>query len=945
MMARIASDVNQGNFPACRVRLTSPSKIIPLFKTPEKPVKFKNAHSSCRAVALCLGFPTLISATLHASSEMWNGGAATNVLNTPGNWTNNSLPSAATDTATWDGTAAGALTLIWNANFGPTSGNTGGVNINLSATQTDAVQLDATAGNFGLGDVTIASGAGALTLGDAVGTATMVMRDPTMLFSNNSANTATVQSDVVFANGGGGGNRSVTIDGSGNWTLNAALFPAAFTSVASAVLVKNGAGTLTLASQNFHGGTNTLNGGIIHASANSALGTGGTVKIPNAGGRVRLSGGISLPNSFELPGRTSVTNSTPEFSNIENVSGNNHITGNLSWNTTGGTYNNILSSADTLTLSGNLSTTLTTGPRTFYFTGAGNIIASGNITDGVSTPLGVAKGGNGTLTLSGTNSYTLGTSVLGGTLALDSADAIGSSGPILFGGGTLQYSASNTTDYSARIAAGLSTGAVSIDTNGQNVTFATALTADQSGGLTKRGAGTLGLTTANAFGGNTTLSGGILAVQSSSALSAGTVVLPNPSGRLQLSGDISLPNEIQLSGATNDASISFNFSKIQNVSGNNTISGNIVWNTGGGTFTNLYCSTGLLTLGGNLTTTLATGPRTFNFAGEGDFLINGSIIDGASQPIAISKVGVGTTTLSGPNTYTGATTISAGKLVLASTGSIDSSQSLDISAGATLDTTAKTSFTLPPVVTIGLNGTSATSGFIDAYGSTLDIDGAAVTFSVTGILTAQEYVIAEYASISGTPAFASITPPDGYMVKYDHNGGTQIALVQNTATPYDSWISSFFGNESNPAIIGRDADPDGDGVNNLLEFSLNGDPDSGSNNGLVASFIQDASLPAGNELTLIIAVRDGATFNSTGSPTVQTATQDGVIYTIEGSLDLVTLPGSAVSHVSGPADTAPPAVGLPDLTGTDWSYHTFKLDASDGLTGKGFLRARIESAP
>jgi hypothetical protein len=67
-----------------------------------------------------------------------------------------------------------------------------------------------------------------------------------------------------------------------------------------------------------------------------------------------------------------------------------------------------------------------------------------------------------------------------------------------------------------------------------------------------------------------------------------------------------------------------------------------------------------------------------------------------------------------------------------------------------------------------------------------------------------------------------------------------------------------------------------------------------------------------------------------------------VTYTIQGTLDLVTIPGSDVSHPSGPSDTAPVATGLPDLTGTAWEYHTFKLDASEGLGNKGFLRAKAE---
>jgi hypothetical protein len=60
------------------------------------------------------------------------------------------------------------------------------------------------------------------------------------------------------------------------------------------------------------------------------------------------------------------------------------------------------------------------------------------------------------------------------------------------------------------------------------------------------------------------------------------------------------------------------------------------------------------------------------------------------------------------------------------------------------------------------------------------------------------------------------------------------------------------------------------------------------------------------------------------------------------TLDLVTIPGSNVSDAADPSDTAPPATGLPDLTGTGWEYHTFKLDAFEGLGGKGFLRAKAE---
>lgn len=67
-----------------------------------------------------------------------------------------------------------------------------------------------------------------------------------------------------------------------------------------------------------------------------------------------------------------------------------------------------------------------------------------------------------------------------------------------------------------------------------------------------------------------------------------------------------------------------------------------------------------------------------------------------------------------------------------------------------------------------------------------------------------------------------------------------------------------------------------------------------------------------------------------------TATQDGVIYTIEGSLDLATFE-SAVSEVTPTLGTGTPKAG--------YVFKTFRLNASAGLNGKGFIRAGAAVAP
>lgn len=405
----------------------------------------KRGHRGVKWRAVVLGGATGVVGTLigtplaQASPETWDGGAATNVLNTAANWTNDALPTNALDTATWDGTVAGNLSLVWNATFGPGSGNAGGVNVNVAATNTGSLQLDAVSGNFGLGDITIASGAGALTFGDGIGTANVVVRDPTTAFTNNSSNAATFKSDVVLLNGGGVGNRSIAFDGSGNWVVEGTLIssatPAGFgTSASTAILTKSGTGTLTLSGANAHGGGTTINAGVVSAQASGALGTG-AINIPNPGGRLRLSNGITLPNAINLPGDSNVASDT--LSHLENVSGNNTIGGAITWNSPGGLFSNIVATSGTLTLNGSITTSLATGPRTLNFTGAGNIVSTGVISNGTAMAIGLSKSGAGTTTLTGANTYTAGTTITLGTLVTGNAAALGA-GPVSAIAGTLK---------------------------------------------------------------------------------------------------------------------------------------------------------------------------------------------------------------------------------------------------------------------------------------------------------------------------------------------------------------------------------------------------------------------------------------------------------------------------------------------------------------------------
>jgi hypothetical protein len=225
-------------------------------------------------------------------------------------------------------------------------------------------------------------------------------------------------------------------------------------------------------------------------------------------------------------------------------------------------------------------------------------------------------------------------------------------------------------------------------------------------------------------------------------------------------------------------------------------------------------------------------------------------------------------------------------------------------------------------------------------GGALDLNETTSALVITELAAPSQpvYIIASYTGLGGT--FASVTGmPAGYSIDYNYNNLNQIALVAGSSSPFSSWINGF-ASLTDPDDKLPEADPDDDGVNNLAEFALNGDPADGANNGLTAMLVQDATAPAGDELTLIVAARRGAIFGP-GPNGTSTATKDGVKYTAEGSLDLA-FPAENVTH-AGASDTAPAATGLPSLVGEDWEYHTFSLDSSEGLPDSGFLRIKIEA--
>ena len=154
----------------------------------------------------------------------------------------------------------------------------------------------------------------------------------------------------------------------------------------------------------------------------------------------------------------------------------------------------------------------------------------------------LAKSAAGVLTVSGANTYTGGTSINAGTLSLGSLGALGTAGTISLNGGALQFTANNTTDYTASGRLKLEDGVSGvIDTNGQNVEFASPLAVGGlgTGGLGKSGTGGLTLSANQVYTGATSVNAGTLTLNYASANGSklsDTGVLTLAGGALDLAG-------------------------------------------------------------------------------------------------------------------------------------------------------------------------------------------------------------------------------------------------------------------------------------------------------------------------------------------------------------------------------------------------------------------------
>jgi fibronectin-binding autotransporter adhesin len=298
------------------------------------------------------------------------------------------------------------------------------------------------------------------------------------------------------------------------------------------------------------------------------------------------------------------------------------------------------------------------------------------------------QAGSGNLILTGANTYTGGTVFNAGTIQIDNANALNSTGNLTFGGGALRYGSGITEDFSSRFKNNGS--AIVIDTNGENIAFASVIDSSNSGGLTKNGAGDLTISGSNTFTGDVTLNTGRLILGNDSALggASGSIVIN--------SGTLDVNAARTLSG-----------NKAQHWNGNFTFAGSNTLNMG----------TGAVTLGANSTITVSASTLTVG----GDMSGTG---------YGLTKEGAGTLVLSGSNTYTGTTTISSGTLELAPASGTSTLIGNITGAGNITKSGSGTT-----IIAGGANGNTI-SGTLAVNGGTLQIGNSTTANDNTQRLTA-----------------------------------------------------------------------------------------------------------------------------------------------------------------------------------------------------------------
>ena len=505
------------------------------------------------------------------------------------------LVKAGSDTFTIDGSAiTGGQFIAVGGVVAQTSGTTA-INNSFLAVGSGVTSAPNSALNISGGTITVGT---ALHVGDFGGVGTVNQTGGAVMLGGSgtpvSLNIGNQGGSGIYNLSGG----TLSFDGTGTTSFvilgrNAPSTSASAQLPSTGVLNLSGNGDMTLTNATLIIGSNGVGSNLGALPGSGTINqTGGTLTI-DSGSRLFLA---ALGNgTYNLDGGTLQIGGSSLFGDF------NSLGGIPTFNLGGGTIQVIGSplaaTVDATLMPSTISTIDTNGIGATW----SGILSGGGV---------LAKAGAGTLTLSGINTYSGGTIINRGTIAVNADNGLGAAtGPLMFNGGTLQFDSSFDLSPSRAITLNAANngfaGGGTFDTNGNTSTISQRI--QGAGGLTKAGAGTLTLSGPNTYTGATTVAAGTLAAGAVGTLPGMTAVTVAAPGTLDLAG--------------------FNQS-IGSLAGEGAVS----------------LGSATLTTGNDNTSTTFSGAM----SGTG----------------ALDKVGAGTFILDGDSPYTGGTTVSGGTLVV-----------------------------------------------------------------------------------------------------------------------------------------------------------------------------------------------------------------------------------------------------------------------------------------
>ncbi|MFT3788366.1 MAG: autotransporter-associated beta strand repeat-containing protein [Tepidisphaeraceae bacterium] len=632
-------------------------------------------------------------------------------------------------------------------------------------------------GTGSVGAVTVANNSGSVVANGNGGTTALTVASLTFngAATMNLSRASGVSVAVTGALATTPANGLVTINGSGTWSngLNNLISFGSFGgSIADFTL-----GTITGLNARQSVGALSLNGSNIALNV-----TGDTPKWTGLVSSEWSTAAIASPKNWKLFNAGTET----DFIASDNVLFDDSATGTTTVDITAANVNPA-------------STTFSNSSLTYTLQSSGGFgIASGTLT----------KSGTGTVIITNVNSSTGATTINAGTLQLGNGTVDGSlASSGITNNGSLVYNVATAQSYGNVISG---TGSVTksgpgtLTLNGNN---------NYAGGTTIN-SGTLTMTAGALGTGNIAVaSGATLNVNNNLTINAGQAVTGggtiNNTGSFTVNGDFTgftgsyTHNSTTVSTGLNTATATSKDAAYTIASNQGSAQGMVVAGNGNyvlemGSLSGVQSS---LIRGGNS----ATGTSTLKIGNlNTNTTFGGSINNGATKILALEKVGTGTLILDlaspGMSTFSGGTTVTAGKLIVNSAfsstsnnvtvngGTLGGSGSIaaavvvnaggTIAPGNSIGTFTVGSATIGGIFAVEYDGTGA--GSIDLLNVTgaLDISAATVDFSQLGAAADDAaYVFATYGSLSGTPTFASATNiPAGYAINYAYSGNN-IALV------------------------------------------------------------------------------------------------------------------------------------------------------------------------